>query len=242
MKINDIPLEIRPREKAFRYGIESLSDQELLALIIGSGVKNYSAIDIANDLLSTYFNSMYSLSNANLTSLEEHIGLKRAVALRLLATFEFHHRLNSPQYQKQEVIKSPEEIYLRYQYLENYDQEVLVLIMLDQKTRIKQEKMLYKGTYDSFSIDIRQILQEIVLAKAKSFILIHNHPDEEKEPSQNDIIATKTIQKAAENLGIKLLDHVIIYRGGYFSFNINGWQLKKSFENKKYITLQDNIS
>lgn len=219
MKIADIPLNLRPREKAIRYGIEELSDQELLALIIGSGVKGNSALDIAGELLSSYFNSMYSLSNTNLSSLEEYTGLKKSNALRLLATFEFHHRLNSPKYQKQEQIKSADEVYLRYQYLENYEQEVLILIMLDSKNRIKQEKLLYKGTFDSFSIDVRHIIQEIILAKAKSFILIHNHPDEDKEPSGNDILATKTIENAAKNLGIKLVDHIIIFRGGFYSFN-----------------------
>ncbi|MBQ0009370.1 MAG: DNA repair protein RadC [Firmicutes bacterium] len=217
MTIKDIPIEQRPREKAIRFGIEELSDAELLALLIGSGYKGKSAIDVANELLSSYFNSMYSLSNSNLASLEAHTGLKEAVALRLLAAFEFHHRLNSPKYQKQDSIKTSDEVYLRYQYLENYEQEVLILIMLDSKNRIKQEKLLYKGTFDSFSIDVRQILQEIILAKAKSFILIHNHPDEESTASDNDILATKMIEKSANNLGIKLIDHIIIYRGGFYS-------------------------
>lgn len=217
MAIKDIPVEQRPREKAIRFGIEELSDAELLALIIGSGYRGKTAIDVANELLSSYFNSMYSLSNSNLASLEAHTGLKEAVALRLLATFEFHHRLNSPIYQKQDSIKTSEEVYLRYQYLENYDQEVLILIMLDSKNRIKQEKLLYKGTFDSFEIDVRQILQEIILAKAKSFILIHNHPDEEDHASNEDILATQVIEKSAKNLGIKLIDHIIVYRGGFYS-------------------------
>lgn len=221
MSLKDIPAESRPREKAIRFGIEELSDRELLALIIGSGYKGKTAIDVANDLLSTYSNSLYSLSNANLASLEAHTGLKEAVALRLLASFEFHHRLNSPKYQKQESIKSSSEIYLRYKYLENFDQEVLILIMLDLKNRIKQEKLLYKGTFDSFSIDVRQILQEVILAKAKSFILVHNHPDEENEPSENDIYATNIIKKYAKNLGLKLIDHIIIFRDGYYSLKEN---------------------
>lgn len=217
MRISDIPIDLRPREKAIRYGIEELTDQELLAVIIGSGVRGSSALDIAGELLQTYYNSMYSLSNSNLVALKEHNGLKESTALKLLATFEFHHRLNSPKYQKQETIKSAEEVYSRYQYLENYDQEVLILIMLDSKKRIKQEKLLYKGTFDSFSIDVREVIQTILLAKAKYFILIHNHPDEEDKPSDNDIIATKAIEKSAKNLGVFLLDHIIIYRGGYSS-------------------------
>lgn len=219
MKIADIPINLRPREKALRYGIEELSDQELLALLIGSGGPNNSALEIANDLLSSYFNSMYSLSNASISALMEHKGLKEGYALRLMATFEFHHRLNSSKYQKDEQIKSSEEVYLHYQYLENYDQEVLLIIMLDSKNRIKQEKLLYKGTFDTFSIDVREILQQIILAKAKGFILIHNHPDGETSASDDDILATKAIEKSAKNLGIKLVDHIIIFKDGYYSFN-----------------------
>ena len=218
MKISDIPYYLRPREKALRFGVESLSDQELLTLLIGSGGKNNSALEIANDLLSTYCNSLLALSNSNITSLMEHKGLKEGYALRLIATFEFYHRLNSPKYQKAISISSADDVYKRYQYLENFDHEVLIVLMLDSKFRIKQEKQLYKGTFDSFSIDTRQILQEIVLAKAKSFILIHNHPDEEQMASENDIIATKVIEKTASKLGIKMLDHIIIYRGGYYSY------------------------
>lgn len=218
MKISDIPLNLRPREKALRFGIESLSDQELITLLIGSGGQNNSAIEIATDLLSSYCNSMQALSNTSISSLMEHKGLKEGYALRLMATFEFHHRLNSPKYQKELLISSSEDVYKRYEYLGNLDYEVLFLIMLDSKNRIKQEKQLYKGTFDGFSIDIRQIVQAIILAKAKSFILIHNHPDEESRPSENDILMTKVVKKRAQELGVKLMDHIIIYRGGFYSF------------------------
>ena len=89
MKIADIPENLRPRDKALQYGIEELSDQELLAIIIGSGVRGHSCIEIAGELLSTYANSLETLSNTNYRSLLAHKGLKKSIALRLLATFEF---------------------------------------------------------------------------------------------------------------------------------------------------------
>ena len=217
MKISDIPLNLRPREKATLYGIEKLTDQELLALIIGSGVRGNSAIDIAGDLLKTYSNSMEGLSKSSFRELESFKGLKKSNALKLLATFEFHNRLNSPTYKKITKIEGPRDVYSRYQYLENLSQEVLVLIMLDLKMRIIKEKILYQGTFDSFSIDVRQIIQELILAKAKSFILVHNHPDEETNPSNDDIITTNVIAKTTKNFGIKLIDHIIIYKGGFSS-------------------------
>ena len=215
MRISDIPENLRPREKALQYGIEELSDQELLALIIGSGVRGHSAIDIAGELLSTYAYSLEALSNTNYQSLLGHLGLKESIALRLLATFEFHKRLISNRYQKITKIDNEEQVYFRYRYLENYDQEVLIILMLDLKGRIIKEKELYKGTFDSFSIDVKQVIQELILAKAKSFYLIHNHPDEEPRASEEDILATKVIEKASKNLSIKLLNHVVIFKGGY---------------------------
>lgn len=217
MKISDIPFYLRPREKALQFGIEELSDQELLALIIGSGSKGNSAIDIAGELLKTHANSMESLSNTNYRSLLGYLGLKKSIALRLLATFEFHKRLASPKYQKVVQIESNSDVYFRYKYLENFDQEVLVIIMLDLKKRILKEKVLYKGTFDGFSIDVREVIQELILARAKYFYLVHNHPDEESTPSDEDVLATKMINKTTSNLGIKLIDHVVIYRNGFSS-------------------------
>ena len=133
MKISDIPFNLRPREKALHYGIEELSDQELLALIIGSGGRGNSAIDIANELLKSHANSMESLSNTNYQSLLSFLGLKKSIALRLLATFEFHKRLNSSKYKNPLKIESVHDVYFRYQNMEDLDHEELVILMLDLK-------------------------------------------------------------------------------------------------------------
>ena len=217
MKISDIPINLRPREKALQYGIEELSDQELLALIIGSGGRGNSAIDIAGELLKTHANSMETLSNTNYRSLLSYLGLKKSIALRLLATFEFNKRLSSNRYKNPLKIESIHDAYFMYQNMENLDHEELVILMLDLKHRIVKEKVLYKGTFDSFNIDVRQILQELILAKAKYFVLIHNHPDEERAPSKDDIFATKVVEKAAKNMGINLIDHLVIFKGGFSS-------------------------
>ena len=214
MRISDIPINLRPREKALQYGIEELSDQELLALIVGSGTKGHSAIDIASDLLQTHVNSLELLSSTNYQSLLGYLGLKKSIALRLLATFEFHKRLISNKYQNLVKIESVEDVYFRYKFMEDFEQEVLIILMLDLKHRIIKEKTLYKGTFDTFTIDVRQIIQELILAKAKYFYLLHNHPDEEASPSEDDIIATKVVEKSAKNLGINLLNHLIIFKGG----------------------------
>lgn len=220
MRIKELPTEIRPREKALRFGIEKLYDEELLALIIGSGVKGCSAIEIAHNLLVSY-PTLETLANANLSSLEEHFGLSKISALKLLATFEFHHRLISPMYQKQVCINSSEDVYLRYRYLENYEQEVLAIIMLSRTNKILKEKILYKGTYDGISISPKEICAELIMNKCKKYILVHNHPDGSKEPSDDDKYSTNLINKITNDLHIVMFDHIIIFPGGYYSFFSN---------------------
>lgn len=217
MKIRELPREIRPREKALHYGIESLSDEELLALLIASGVKGCSAMDISRDLLTTYL-TLSSLANANLSSLEEHFGLSKITALKLMATFEFHNRLNSPLYQHRYLIGSSQDLYERYRYLENFTQEVLAIVMSNKKKEIIKEKILYRGTNSDLSISPKEICLEIISSRCSQFVLIHNHPDGSTNPSEEDIYATEVIKKTADSLQIRLFDHLIIYPGGYYSF------------------------
>ena len=217
MKIKELPIESRPREKAKRLGIESLSDEELLALLIGSGVKGCSAIEIARNLLSTY-PSLLTLANSNLVSLEEQFGLSSTRALKLLATFEVYHRLISPQYQSDLIINDAKDVYLRYRYLECYSQEVLAILMLNRNNKIIKEKILYKGTESDISINPTEICAELIVSKCKKYILIHNHPNGEREPSDDDVYTTEAIITAAKNIHINFVDHIIIYPGGFYSF------------------------
>ena len=215
MKISDIPINLRPREKALQYGIEELSDQELLALIIGSGGRGNSALDIAGSLLVSHANSMESLSKTDYVSLLSYSGLKKSIALRLLATFEFHNRLAKNRYQEIDKINDEKDVYFRYKYFENFEQEVMVLVMLDIKKRFIKEKILYKGTSDSFSLDVKEVIRELILANAKFYYLLHNHPDEESEASKEDILTTKIVENASKHFGIKLLNHLVVYKGGF---------------------------
>lgn len=224
MKIKELPPELRPREKALHHGIENLTDEELLTLIIGSGVKGCSALDISRNLLGTYL-SLSSLANTNFSSLEEHFGLSKNTALRLLATFEFHNRLNSPFYQHHYSINSAEDIYMRYRYLENYSQEVLAIVMFNRKRVIIKEKILYKGTNENVNISVKEIYTELIMSRCSSYALIHNHPDGTSEPSEDDVFFTNLIEETCNNLNIKLYDHIIIYPGGYYSFAQNSFTI-----------------
>lgn len=220
MRIKDLPREVRPREKARQFGIESLSDIELLALLIGSGVKQHSAIEIASELLKTY-QSISTLSKADMMSLNSQKGLSVISSLKLLGVFEIHKRLNNPINRKSEIIKSSLKIYERYAYLGDYDQEVFVLVMLNEKCEILREKMLYVGTSESMPFNLKEIITQLLLAKTRKFYMIHNHPDGSNFPSKEDKISTSYLQSSAEDLEIYLLDHLIITKDKYFSFKEN---------------------
>ena len=216
MKIAEIPKDIRPREKALRYGIETVSDDELLAIIIGSGIRGCSAIDIARNLLSSHA-SLSMLAKCDFSSLEEQNGLSSALALKLLATFELHKRLVSPLYQCQDFIVDSRSIYERYKHLENYTQETVILLMLNKKRKIIKEKMMYQGTNESVLVNPKEIISEIIKSNCSDFAIVHNHPDGNCNPSDDDIYVTLAVEEACASFQIKMFDHIIISSTGYYS-------------------------
>ena len=221
MKIADLPNEAKPREKAFCYGIGELDDQELLAVIIGSGVKGHSAIEIAKSLLGTFI-TLPQLSLASLSALTKQRGLSKITALKLVAAFELHRRLVSPKFFEHAPISESKQIYDRFRYLENLDYEVVILLMLNRKKEIIREQTKYKGTFESCSFDFKEIISDLFDAKCHSFILIHNHPDGSSEPSKNDIMSTVILKDKTEEFGITFFDHLIVYKNGYYSFKDHG--------------------
>lgn len=226
MKIADLPKEAKPREKAFCYGIEALNDDEVLAIIIGSGVKGHSAIEIAKSLLKSFIN-LPELSQASLNALQNTRGLSKITALKLVACFELHKRLISPKYSELISIKSPIQVYSRFRYLEDLDQEVFVLLMLNRNKEIIRELTKYRGTSQTLSFDFKEIISDLLESKCKHFVLIHNHPDGANKPSENDVVSTFIIKEKSEEFGMHLFDHVIIFKSGYYSFMENNHFGKK---------------
>lgn len=217
MKIKEIPKKDRPREKALTYGIETISDAELLAIIIGSGVKNKSALDIANSLIDNYKN-LLQLSNSNNALLMKEFGLSQISALKLEATFEFCHRLNKPKYKDEICVNTSNDLYELYRYLGYENQELFIVVMLNHKGMILKEKTIYRGTNNRIEINLQEILRELLMVKAKYFAIIHNHPSGNCFPSKEDEESTIIIAEKAKFLGLKLFDHLIICSKGYYSF------------------------
>ena len=219
-KIKDLPTIDKPREKAQRFGIETLKDEELLALIIDFGVVGHSSLDIARDLLDDchYLSELLYKPKQYFLSFK---GLNNAKALKLMAVVEIARRINEKQrliYEEKTPISS-ESLYKRYSLsLAKMTQEVLAVIILNKNKQIIYEKIIYQGDDSNIIINSRDILRLIMLHNGYYFYLIHNHPNNTLFPSDLDISFTKSIKEKAKHFHAKLVDHLIISQDGYFSF------------------------
>ena len=219
-KIKDLAVIDKPREKAERFGIETLKDEELLALIINSGTVAHSSLDIARELLKEthYLSELMNKPAAYFASFK---GLKKAKAVRLSAALEIARRINEKQrliYEEKAEVNS-ETLYQRYSIsLNHLEQEVLAIIILNKNKQIVFEKILYQGNDANISVNHRDILRLLIVHNGTYFYLIHNHPNDSLEPSELDVKFTNKIKEKAAKVNATLLDHLIISRTGYYSF------------------------
>ena len=217
MKISDLPFEQKPREKAIFYGIDTLSDGELLAILIGSGTKGKSALEIGNELLFEYQN-LYLLSKENFSNLKKHKGISLANSLRLEACFEIAKRINKNKKIFLKQLSSPEDVYKLYSYLSKENTEKAVLLLLNKKRCIIKEKIIDGKYTSSVTITAKEIINEVLMSNAYYLVLIHNHPNENCDPSEDDNIATEYLLDILHTIGACLFDHIIISSDFYYSY------------------------
>lgn len=219
-KIQDLSALDKPRERAERFGIENLKDEELLALIINVGTVGHSSLDIARDLLDDAkgLNSLFIKPYQYFKSFK---GLKTVNALKLAAVSEISKRMSERQHliREENGEVTSDSLYRRYTLsFRGQTQENMVVIILNKNKQIIHETNLYKGDDNRLVISTRDILRLIVIHNGYYFYLIHNHPNNRTEPSESDIVFTRVIREKAKRLGVTLLDHLIIYKDGYYSF------------------------
>lgn len=219
-KIDDLPTLDKPREKAARFGIETLSDEELLALIINNGTVGHSSLDIARDVLNDA-HTLSALYNKPYQYFHTFKGLKKVNALRLAATIEIAKRMNEKTrlvYEEKAEITS-DSLYQRYSLsLAGQTQENCAIVILNKNKQIIFEKVLFKGNDNDIVLSTREIIHLLILHNGYYFYLIHNHPNGTLFPSETDVKFTEKMNKRAEKIGVKLLDHLIIGQNGYYSF------------------------
>lgn len=221
--LHDIPVNERPRERLVKYGVESLSLQELLSLIFGRGIKGESVTNISQKLISI-FGSLDQLSEASIEELKEIRGLGLAKACQIKACFEISRRLireTSSNKNKNIIIKSPKDIYsLLKDKIANFHKEYFMVASLDNRNKVISVDIVSIGTLSSSLIHPRETFETAIKNHAALIIICHNHPSGELKPSQDDLVVTENLIKAGKLLGIEIADHLIISKEGYFSFKV----------------------
>ncbi len=210
MAITDWPNDERPREKLLLKGAHSLSDSELLAIFLRTGIKGKSAVDLSRDLLND-FGSLRALLTSDQSSFCSHKGLGTAKYAQLQAVLEMAKRHLGETLKRENTLNSPDETrsYL-HSMMRDYNHEVFGCLMLDNKHRVIVFRELFSGSINSASVYPREVVKQALADNAAAVILAHNHPSGIAEPSQSDIQITRRLSQALELVDIRVLDHLVI--------------------------------
>ena len=223
LKIHDVHVADRPRERLIRQGAKSLSNQELLAILLGTGTKQESVLTVANRVLLT-FEKLHNLKYATLEEMTEIKGIGEAKAVLLLASIELGRRLASKEDEQRYTIRSPEDAAnFLMQDMTSLQQEHFVVLFLNVKNQILHKKTIFVGSLNASIVHPREIFREAVKRSAASIICSHNHPSGVPTPSPEDIDVTTRLYEAGKIVGVDLLDHVIIGDHQFISMKEKGY-------------------
>jgi len=216
--VRDLPVSERPRERLLKLGSEALSAQEILAVILGRGIRGESVMVTSQKLLSR-FGNLKSVANASVEELIGVTGIGPAKAAQIKAALEFSRRLEADASEKPKpVLKSPEDVAAEVRsQLKGKKKEHFLVLCLDTRNRLINRKLVSMGSLDTSIVHPREVFKEAVSSCAASVIFAHNHPSGDPEPSKEDVELTKRLSKAGEIIGIDVLDHIIVCDKGYVS-------------------------
>ena len=222
MKIKDIPKNERPREKLMKYGKENMSNSELLAILLKTGTKGESALDLAVNVLKK-IKSIENLKNISFDDIKTIKGIGEAKAIELIVISELSKRIY---YKHSETLKekynTPDSIYQKNKYLlDNLKQECFYCLYLNTKKELIERKLLFMGTLNKSVVHPREVFKEAYKLSASSIVCIHNHPSGNYMPSKEDIDLTNALIKLGKINAIPIIDHLIIGDNGYYSFYEN---------------------
>ena len=215
--------EDRPREKMMTLGPQALSDAELLAILIGSGNTEESAVDLMKRVLSDCNNNLNTLGKMTIHQLCEYNGVGPAKAITILAACELGKRRQMEKPEERPDLGTATKIYNHmHPLLQDCDVEEFWLLLMNQNHRLIKQLRISHGGITETAVDIRIIMREAVLANATILAVCHNHPSGNLRPSQYDNELTNNIQRACQLMRIHLQDHVILTDGSYFSYHESG--------------------
>ena len=222
MSITDWSEERRPREKLLQRGPQSLTDAELLAIFLRTGVRGFSAVDLAAKLIQE-FGSVSALLDASQAEFTRGHGLGVAKYVQLQAVMELASRHFNERLKRGDVLTDTKSVkrYLSAQ-IKNSSQEMFYVLFLDSQHRLISGETLSRGTLDSASVYPREVLRRVLELDSSAVILAHNHPSGVAEPSSADLNVTERVRKALDLIDVRLLDHMIIGDAGVLSFAERG--------------------
>lgn len=217
--IKDLPSEERPREKLIKYGVKSLTNIELIAVIIRTGYKDSSALELAKKLVYMDKNGIANLSNLTLEELVEVKGIGECKACQILSSMELGKRVSNWSGQEKIKVSSPGIVAnLLMDDMRFLGKEYFKIVLLDTKNQILSIEDISIGTLNASIVHPRDVYNLAIRKNANSIILIHNHPSGDTSPSNEDINVTERLVEIGNLMGIKVLDHLIIGDNKYLSF------------------------
>ena len=219
-RVHDLPLEERPRERMARQGASALSNRELLAVLVGTGSRRDSVLDVSDRLLVS---GLHGLAGRSLNELRLERGVGLAKATRVLAALELGTRLASEAPGPSPSFRTPAEAarYLLPRYAAR-PVETFRLLALDVRHRLKREAVISVGCLTSSLVHPREVFQEAVVSRAAGLVLFHNHPSGDPEPSAEDVSLTRRLAAAGTLMGIEVLDHLVLGAGRFVSLKDRG--------------------
>jgi len=216
MKIKEMPEQNRPRERFLKYGPEALSDAELFAIILRTGTRNENVIDMSQRLIKEY--GLRDLFDCSIIELQKIKGIGPSKGMQILAMSELGKRYIQSKKPITKITSAEDVFYLFHERLKNEKQEHFFVVMLNTKNTIIGEQLVSKGTLDSAILHPREIFKPAIKNSTSKIIIVHNHPSGDPMPSQEDIDITHRLIKIGDELGIKVLDHVIVGDGKWWSW------------------------
>ena len=223
LNINEWAEEDRPREKLMRLGPAALSDAELLAILIGSGSTKEDAVSLMKRILADCHNNLNTLGKMTIRELCAYKGVGEAKAITILAACELGKRRQAEKPEERPDVGTATRIYNQmHPLMQDLDVEEFWLLLMNQNHRLIKQMRISHGGITEVSVDIRIIMREAVLSNATMLAVCHNHPSGSLRPSKMDDELTANLNKACQVMRIKLLDHVIVTDGNYFSYHESG--------------------